>query len=207
MVDRQVLIGQLTDTHVVADGVTAADTTTGIDNNGRLRSAVASILAEPAPLDAVVVTGDLVNDARVEEYDTAVELLAPLAAQRGPGTPASVGNRLLPIPGNHDRPGELRRRFPNVPWADTEHTSWVTDVGGVRLIGLDSTRVRAGVVEHGGAVDADRLDWLDRVLGIAHDGPTVLAMHHPPFASGIWWMDRWGFEGLDLLAEVLADRA
>ncbi len=190
----QVLIGQLTDTHVLAANGDLVDAEVYVDNNDRLRQAVRSIVAEPDPLAAVVVTGDLTNDGRPEEYDAFDELIDPIAT------------RVLPIPGNHDRPKEVRARFPNAPWADADHCSWVTTVGTVRIVGLDSTRMLGEQPEHGGMIDEARATWLDSVLSTSHDGVTVLAMHHPPFASGIWWMDRYGFEGVSLLAEVLVDR-
>lgn len=188
------MIGQLTDTHVVASDPSVVDAELYVDNNDRLRRAVASIVEEPVPVAAVVATGDLTNDGRPEEYDAVVELLAP------------ISDRVLALPGNHDDPDELRRRLPTTPWADTEHASWHTVIAGVRIVGLDSTRRGPNGPEHGGAVDTDRLTWLDRVLAVPHDGLTLLAMHHPPFASGIWWMDRDGFDGADQLAEVLRDR-
>ena len=46
---------------------------------------------------------------------------------------------------------------------------------------------------------------LASVLSAPHDGPTILAMHHPPFRTGISWMDVNGFVGLDRLADVLAE--
>lgn len=182
---RQVLIGQLTDTHVLAPD----DDTTEVfvDNNARLADAVASINAEEPGLDLVVATGDLTNDARADEYDELCDLLGGVTVD------------LLPLPGNHDERTELRGRFPDVPWAGAEHASWVATVGHVRVIGLDSTRPG----HHGGEFDDDRAAWLSSVLAEAHDGVTLLAMHHPPFRSGIDWMDANGFLGLDLLAEVV----
>lgn len=182
-----VLIGQLTDTHVLA--VDDTETETFVDNNARLADAIASIESEPVPLRAVVATGDLTNDARPGEYDALGELLSGLSVP------------LLALPGNHDEPDELRQRFPDTPWAPVEHASWCTEIDGVRVVGLDSTRRG----EHGGEVDPVRAGWLDAVLGVPHDGVTLLAMHHPPFESGIDWMDR-DFPGVDLLGEVLRAR-
>ena len=34
---------------------------------------------------------------------------------------------------------------------------------------------------------------------------TLLALHHPPFATGVGWMDDSGFVGLDRLEAVLAE--
>jgi 3',5'-cyclic AMP phosphodiesterase CpdA len=41
----------------------------------------------------------------------------------------------------------------------------------------------------GGAFCEDRAAWLANTLDEAPDQPTVIALHHPPIASGIRWMD------------------
>lgn len=182
-----VLIGQLTDTHVVEPDT---DERLYVDNNQRLATAVSMLNAESPTLDAVLATGDLVNWGRADEYEALVELLAPLDAP------------LLPIPGNHDDRDRIRASFPDMPWADASHASWVHHIDGVRIIGLDSTIPEAS----GAAFDDARDEWLRRVLAPTGDTlPTILAMHHPPFVTGIGWMDKSGFEGLDRLAATLAD--
>jgi 3',5'-cyclic AMP phosphodiesterase CpdA len=184
-VAEPVLIAQLTDTHVVAWDT---DAVLYVDNNERAATAVAMLDAEtPAPA-AVVMTGDLVNDARPDEYAALVEILEPLSVP------------VLPLPGNHDDRELLRTTFGGFDWPDTEHLSWVRVVDGVRVIGLDTTRVG----HHGAEFDDDRAEWLAGALAAPHDGATILAMHHPPFVTGIDWMDRAGFVGLDALRDLVA---
>ncbi len=190
----KVLLAQLTDTHVLADDPASIDVEVFVDNNARLAAAVQAIGDEPVPVAAVIGTGDLTNDGRQEEYDA---LRARIE---------SIVDRWWPLPGNHDVPDRVRATFPETPWADTDHASWVADIEGVRVVGLDSTRRSDGDLAHGGEIDEGRAEWLDTVLAEAHDGATLLAMHHPPFASGVWWMDRDGFPGLELLREVLSER-
>jgi 3',5'-cyclic-AMP phosphodiesterase len=95
--------------------------------------------------------------------------------------------------------------FPGTPWADAPHASWTTTIGdsgrSVRLVGLDSTRPG----RPGGEFDGEREDWLRSELVRPFDGVTILAMHHPPFATGIEWMDRSGFIGLDRFEIVLSE--
>ena len=97
------------------------------------------------------------------------------------------------------------RRCPTTPWIDAEHASWVTIVGTgderVRVVGLDSTIPGAP----GAAFDDEREAWLRSVLAEPHDGVTMLALHHPPFATGVGWMDDSGFVGLRRFEAVLAD--
>jgi 3',5'-cyclic AMP phosphodiesterase CpdA len=179
-----ILIAQLTDTHVVA-----WDTATElyVDNNARLAEAVESLNQESPQPCVVLLTGDLVNDAQPSEYAALSELLAPLTVP------------VLALPGNHDDRELVRSAFPGIEWCDARHASWVAVVGGVRVIGLDSTRPG----EHGGEFDDERAEWLAGVLDQDHSGVTLLAMHHPPFASGIEWMDRYGFAGLDRLRSII----
>ena len=159
-----------------------------MNNNERTATAVAMLGAEAPAVAAVVMTGDLVNDARADEYVALAELLAPLDVP------------VLPLPGNHDDRTLLRETFADFDWSDTEHLSWVRIVDGVRIVGLDSTRVG----HHGAAFDGERAEWLTAALAAPHDGATMLAMHHPPFVTGIDWMDRAGFVGLDALREIVA---
>ena len=51
---------------------------------------------------------------------------------------------------------------------------------------------------------AERLDWLDRTLAGAPDRPTLVMMHHPPFVTGIDYMDKFGLENTAGLAAVIA---
>ena len=180
------LIAQLTDTHVVDPDT---DEELYVDNNGRVAAAVASINGESPAVAAVVATGDLTQWGAPAEFAKLVELTDALIPP------------ILPLAGNHDDRIALKRCFPTVPWNDAEHASWVVEVGQVRIIGLDSTRLG----EAGAEFDDDRESWLRTVLARRHDGPTLLAMHHPPFVTGIDWMDRAGFVGLDRFEAVLAE--
>ncbi len=188
--DPFVLIGQLTDTHVMQfDPDGRCPDEVWVDNNGRLESAVASLNREVPALAAVLGTGDLTNWGRPAEYVNLAELLEPLTVP------------FLPIPGNHDDRDLLRTTFPEMPWVDAAHASWVTVVSGVRIVGLDSTIPG----QPGADFDAVREEWLRSVLAGGHDGQTLLTVHHPPFATGVSWMDRAGFIGLDRLTAVLTD--
>lgn len=198
----QLLVAQLTDTHVVDPALDPhSHEELFVDNNAQLALAVGRINAESPAMSAVLATGDLTNWALPVEYEALADLLRPLRAP------------VLALAGNHDERESIRAAFPGLPWARADHASWVIDVGGidttigrtptVRIAGLDSTRPG----EPGGEFDDAREAWLRSVLSTepSHRGPTILAMHHPPFSSGIAWMDAAGFVGLDRLEAVLTD--
>ena len=143
----------------------------GPDDQGSaaaLERAVAAVLElEPLP-DAVLVTGDIAEHASAEEYASVRNLLAPLPM------PVHV------LPGNHDDPAAMREHF---PLDGAGPYQYATDCGPLRLVACDTSRR--------GRDDGDLdLDWLEAQL--AHDAPTIVAMHHPPLLTGIGGLDAIG---------------
>jgi 3',5'-cyclic AMP phosphodiesterase CpdA len=47
------------------------------------------------------------------------------------------------------------------------------------------------------------LSWLDGVLAAQPTRPTIVALHHPPFATGIAHMDAMGLIGIEAFADIL----
>src|ERR1051326_355901 len=76
---------------------------------------------------------------------------------------------------------------------------YVVDAGPLRLVALDTLLPGSS----GGLVDAERIAWLDARLGEAPSKPTMIFMHHPPFKTGIPYMDSIGLAGADDLAHVV----
>ena len=170
---RPFLLVQLSDPHIGGDWGDG-------DSVAMLAAAIASVRAlEPNP-DAVLISGDLADHALDVEYEQVRELVAPLEAP------------LYVLPGNHDDRVALRRHF-GVPGADGQPVQYAADLGPLRLVALDSTR--AG--EDRGELDADRLAWLAATLAAAPDIPTLLALHHPPLATGIPAFDEFGLPPAD----------
>lgn len=155
----------------------------------RLARAIESVRALCPQPDAVLVTGDLTDHATDAEYEQVRELLAPL------GGPPYV------LPRNHDDRGALRRHF-GVPGADGAPVQYAAELGPLRLVAIDTTRPG----EDPGALDAERLGWLDEELAAAPEAPTLLAMHHPPCATGVPAWDEVGLPDADrrALGEVIA---
>jgi Icc protein len=179
------LIAQITDTHITLKGQRAYD---AVDTAGCLERAIAELNAlAPAP-DLVVVTGDLVDLGQSEEYEYLRSLLAPL---RMP---------LFVIPGNHDAREQMRAAFIADGYLPRQGPlNYVVDDWPVRLVGLD-TLVDGEV---GGALGEDQLSWLERTLATGPERPTLVLMHHPPFATGVGYMDRIGFGSAARLAKIV----
>lgn len=181
------LIAQITDLHIKHAGKLAYGR---VDTLPMLEAAVAHLgRLDPQP-DIVLLTGDLVDEGSDAEYGRLRHALAPL------------NQPLYVIPGNHDDRAAMRRAFADHAYlpGDGDFLHYVVDGHPVRLVGLDT--ITPGKV--GGAMDAARCQWLDARLGEAPDRPTLVMMHHPPFAMGIDHLDRWLLEGADEFGRVIA---
>jgi 3',5'-cyclic AMP phosphodiesterase CpdA len=175
------LIVQLSDPHIGArwsEGDPVATLAAAVDSVRALR---------PHP-DVVLVTGDLADGGADVEYERTRELLAALPA------PAYV------LPGNHDDRAALRRHF-DLPGVDAEPVCYSVDLGSLQLVVLDSTTPG----EDPGALDDERLAWLEQVLSASPEQPTLIAMHHPPLRTGVPGWDAIGLDDADrrLLADLI----
>jgi 3',5'-cyclic-AMP phosphodiesterase len=162
------LLVQLSDPHIGA-------TWAGGDPVAGLRAAVESVRRLPDRPDAILMSGDLADNAADGEYELVRDLLAEI------GVPVFV------LPGNHDDRDRLRAHF-DLPGAPGAPVQYAADLGPLRLLVLDSTRPG----EARGELDCARLEWLDAELAAAPDRPTVLALHHPPVSTGIGAWDEIG---------------
>ena len=123
----------------------------------------------------MLVSGDLSENAEDAEYEQVRELLASLEVP------------LFVLPGNHDDRAALRRHF-DVPGVGGEPVRYAADLGGLRLVVMDTTRPG----EDPGVLDEEQLSWLDAELAAEPEAPTVIAMHHPPLVTGIPALDETG---------------
>jgi 3',5'-cyclic AMP phosphodiesterase CpdA len=72
-------------------------------------------------------------------------------------------------------------------------------IGGLDLMLLDSS---VPGKPHG-QLDAPTLQWLDSALASSPGRPALVFLHHPPFRSGIWHMDRQNLLNADELATIV----
>lgn len=194
------ILAQLSDPHILARGKlfrgpiqgSAPDAERALrefDPAAYFARAIAAVNALVPRPDITVVTGDLVDNGTPEEYAHLRALLAPLAM------PVFV------IPGNHDAREPLRKAFRGEGYFPARGTLHYPIEGyPLRLIALD-TLVDG---KNHGSLNAEQLIWLDATLAAQPDRPTVVMMHHPPFATGITFMDRCGLDNADALAEIIA---
>jgi 3',5'-cyclic-AMP phosphodiesterase len=173
---------QITDCHLFADPHAQLKE---ISTRSRLEAVLKTLREERATTDRLIVSGDLTHDDLLETYRLLHDLL----------------DDWLPIvrviPGNHDDRAAMREVFGKSMQHVDGRNVFVDEVGGWKLIGLDSQVT--GSLQ--GRLDRPQRDWLDQQLTAASDSPAAIFVHHPPVRVGSAWLDQVGLEdGADLLA-------
>lgn len=178
-------IAQISDLHIKPPGTLAYRR---VDTARALQRCVAALNEfSPAP-DFVVISGDLADTPTAEEYDYLTRLLAPLKLP------------FAAIPGNHDSRELMRLAFPQAGYAFASGPlNQKLEVKGLDLLLLDSS---VPGKPHG-ELDAPTLEWLDAMLASSTDRPALVFLHHPPFLTGIWHMDRQNLESSAELASIV----
>lgn len=173
------LLVQLSDPHLSAAGELVL---TRVDTRKAFVEALDRISHLSGKIEALLITGDLTANGRADQYAVLRELLAPL-----PWTVHLVA-------GNHDHREHLAQAFPEIasrcPALPGQPLCYASDVDRYRLIVLDSSV--PGVPY--GELDPAQLDWLEQTLAAEPLRPTLLALHHPPFASLIAPLDRMSLQ-------------
>ena len=161
------LIAQITDVHIGFDRGNPDEL-----NMQRLRAVVRRLVDGPNRPDMLLMTGDLTESGDTDSYARLAEAVAPC--------PFPV----WPMVGNHDDRPALLAAFRQTP-SQGGFVHYVLESPGLRLVVVDT--LEPG--RHGGAFCAVRVAWLREQLSADLVTPTFIAMHHPPFESGITWLD------------------
>lgn len=182
---KQIRIAQISDLHIKPSGTLAYGR---VDTAKALERCIAALNEfAPAP-DFVVISGDLADAPSVEEYNHLKSLLAPLKL------------RFAGIPGNHDSREMMRSAFPDAGYAlPAGPLNQKIEVGELDLLLLDSS---VPGKPHG-ELDAPTLQWLETTLASSSGRPALLFLHHPPFLTGIWHMDRQSLHNAAELAAIV----
>jgi Icc protein len=173
----------LTDTHLFADPDGALK---GVNTRQTLARVLERVRADGGAPGAFLLTGDLSQDETAASYRILSDLLAPF------GLPAFA------LAGNHDDPAAMAAAFGPAGGRirmDRSHA-----LGAWRLV-LADTRVPGAV---GGALADGEVAALDKALAGHPETPTLLALHHPPLATGSAWMDAIGLANPEAVHALVA---
>lgn len=171
----------VTDLHLVAD---PDGDLYGVRTNASFEAVMKRALGDAAwTPDAVLVTGDLAEDATTEVYQRFHTRVDPL------------GIPVLCLPGNHDDPAEMGRVLNrgNVSLCASR------SIGRWKFVMLDSFLPG----EAGGTVSAAEIRRLNAELASSRDRWVVVAVHQQPLPMGSAWLDGVGLtNGPELLATL-----
>ena len=162
------LLAQISDTHFRSRGQKLYGF---IDVNAANADVVSQLNALAERPDAVVVSGDIVNCGRPQEYEVARQILG------------SLNYPLYLIPGNHDDKALfLEYLHPLCPQlgSDPQNMHYAVDDFATRLLFIDSSR--AGTSS--GWLTDETIKWLEAQLFDGGDKPATVFMHHPPLPLG-----------------------
>jgi Icc protein len=143
----------------------------GVATLPALNAALAQARARDWPPDAVLVTGDLVQDD-------------PAGYPHFRRVFGALGVPVLCLPGNHDEPQAMRRELAGEPFV----LGGFVDIGGWRIVLLDSCIPGAA----SGALSAATLAELEQALGSAGKRHCMVCLHHHPVPMASRWLDRVG---------------
>jgi len=180
------LLVQITDTHIVERGTLLYGQADTARHLGETVSEINAMRPQP---DAVLITGDLVEHPGPATYSHFRDLIEPLQM------PTYL------MPGNHDDPdimwGYFRDSlmFPAKP----PHYQYVIDDFPFRILMLNSHYDNSELPFFG----ERRQRWLDEQLS-SSDKPTLIAIHHPPFRTGIGFIDMVGQDWYWEMGEIVA---
>ena len=171
---------QFTDSHVAGD---EGGRVRGMDTLASLEACVAHAERHHAPVDAILLTGDLVQDD-ARGYLRLASLFS------GKGVPVHC------LPGNHDLPEEMAGLLSRKPFA----VDPVVRCDEWTLVLLDS--VVAGAAH--GELGEESLAVLDDVLGRYADTHALVVLHHHPLPTGSPWLDDIMLREPERFLDVLA---
>jgi Icc protein len=188
------LIAQISDIHIRRPGQLAYRR---LDTAPFLARCIERLNTWAQPISAVVITGDLTDTGAPEEYTHLRSLLAQLK---------------LPyylMVGNHDQRTPLLDAFPEAAYLKQSDTDFIqyrvalgTAAAPLHLLALDTL----DAPRSGGRLCPTRLAWLAQALDQSRGAPVMVALHHPPFYSGIGHMDSAALDPDDtqLLAQLIS---
>ncbi|MGI9359539.1 MAG: phosphodiesterase [Paracoccaceae bacterium] len=180
---------QISDPHIVTKGELAygqVDTCTALK---KCVDKIKRILPEIGPIDMIIVTGDLTDFGKKEEYSLFREIVE------------EVGIPYRAIPGNHDNKLTMQKAFADKDWMPINGPiNWELDFYDLKLIALDTSITG---IAHGN-LESISLDFLRTSLSTANGRPVLVATHHPPIITGLEKMDIQNLRDSAELKEILS---
>lgn len=178
---RKKVLLQVTDTHLHA----APDSRMrGVTTQATFLAVLEHVRKDPRwPPDAILVTGDIVQDESRAGYERFREMLQ------------AFGLPVFCIPGNHDDPALMAELLMTPPFQMCGHAK----LGEWRIL-LLSTFERG---EDAGSIGPDGLAALEDALTEFSDEHVLICMHHQPLPMGSAWLDGVGLRDAEQFLQTI----
>lgn len=182
-------IVHISDTHFLAGGALLFG---AVETEQNLRQALGQLERSGIRPEALVFTGDLADLGEPDAYQRLRAIVEPAAAR--------LGAEVVWVMGNHDERLQYSSGLFDVEATEAPQDR-VHDIGGLRIISLDTT---VPGFHHGELTDG-QLEWLADVLRVPAPHGTLIAVHHPPVPTPLLWaMEMLELEAQDRFAAVVA---
>jgi len=182
-------IVHLSDTHFLARGALLYGS---VETEENLRQALGQLERSGIRPEALVFTGDLADLGEPGAYQRLRAIVEPAAAR--------LGAEVVWVMGNHDERLQYSSGLFDIEATEAPQDR-VHDIGGLRIISLDTT---VPGFHHGELTDG-QLEWLADVLKVPAPHGTLIAVHHPPVPTPLLWaMEMLELEAQDRFAAVVA---
>jgi Icc protein len=174
-----VRLTHFTDPHLYGD---EKESLRGVATLPALTAALAQARARDWPPDALLVTGDLVQDD-------------PAGYPHFRRLFGALGLPVLCLPGNHDEPQAMQRELSGEPFV----LGGFVDLGRWRIVLLDSCLPGSA----SGALSAPELAALEEALAGAGTRHCMVCLHHHPVPMASRWLDRVGLTNAAEFLQVI----
>jgi 3',5'-cyclic AMP phosphodiesterase CpdA len=174
-------IVHLSDLHLTSS---PSKLTHGVNPYTHLAAAVAVVRKQvPAP-DLIVLGGDLTEDGEHANYQALLDLFKDLKVP------------VHTVLGNHDSLNGFRKTASRGP----EFPGYYSfDLRGAHFVMLYS----AGTGKEFGRLEEQQLLWLNEDLHRNAQKPVLVFIHHPPFDTGVAWLDKLGLANAESFWEII----
>ncbi len=158
----------------------------GVDPHANLDRAVDTLKAQKPKADIIIIGGDLLDEGDKGSYEGIAELFKELQVP------------VLAVAGNHDHLGSLLKSSLS-PSTESTKGYYSVDENKVHFIVLASARTG----KPHGLLDEEQLLWLSRDLYESRSKPVLIFLHHPPFDTGIAWLDKIKLLNADAFWDII----
>jgi Icc protein len=180
MQERVLRLLHITDTHLHAN---VDSRMRGIRTYDTFCAVIEHAMSNPVKPDAIVATGDLVQDETQQGYEAFRNVLRPFDVP------------VFCIPGNHDSPSIMA----NVLGTEPFHVGGELHRGNWSVIMLSSFSPG----DDGGRLDQNERNRLQNLLQKNPSQHTLICVHHHPISMGSRWLDGVSLRNADEFFDIL----